>query len=186
MKLDVDQKVVCDVPDEIIQRLLDSIEESDWHVSDYRNAAGNMSDTHSIPIMHTPLCASGYCDMRPIDDIQPEPLYEKFYPHVEPILGLLGEHYQFAKYAAFMALLKPRGVVGLHPDKGHFLELCHRIHVPLLTNPGVAYHIDGKEYYWQRGKAYEFDNTRVHGVFNRSDDPRIHLVINLYPAELGV
>jgi len=181
MKLDVDHKVVGAVPDHLIQAILDVIDENDWRVSDYRNKAGNMGDTHSIPIMHTPLCFSGYCDMRPVNDIRPEPLYDKYHPVVKPVLDILGQHYEYAKYAAFLAYLKPRGVIGLHPDSGHFLTLCHRIHVPLLTNPGVAYVIEDNEYYWERGKIYEFDNTRVHGVANRSDEPRIHLVVNLYP-----
>lgn len=180
MKMSAPYVEVCAIDDGDIQRLLDAIDAADWHVADYRSAVGNMGDTHSIPIMHTPLCASGYCDMRPINDIKPEPLYDKFYPLIEPMLNELKGRYEFVKYAAFIAMLKPRGTVGLHRDSGHFLELCHRVHIPLQTNPKVAYRIDDQEYYWQRGKAYEFDNTRVHGVFNRSDEARIHLVINLY------
>jgi aspartyl/asparaginyl beta-hydroxylase (cupin superfamily) len=40
--------------------------------------------------------------------------------------------------------------------------------------------IDKNMYYWERGKIYEFDNTRLHGVYNNSNEYRIHLVINLY------
>ena len=47
-------------------------------------------------------------------------------------------------------------------------------------NPDVKYVIDDIEYYWEKGNIYEFDNMRLHGVINRSNQHRVHLVINLY------
>jgi hypothetical protein len=184
MKLAVPYIEICEVPEALTSNILNAISDDDWHASNYRKAAANMGDTSSVPIMHTPLCAAG-CGLgtEAIDAIEPQPLYDKYFPLIEPILDLLGEHYTYVKYAAFLAWLKPRGTIGLHPDGGGFTLRSHRIHVPIKTNPGVAYHIDGKDYHWPVGKAFEFDNSLVHGVFNRSDEPRIHLVINLYPEE---
>jgi hypothetical protein len=183
MKLAVPCIEICDVPNDLIVGMLDAIAEDDWHTSDYRNAADNMSGTNSIPIHHTPLCASGLCTDEPIKAIRKEALFDKFEPHFNPFLDLLRAHYEFGQYAAFLARLHPHKNIGMHPDKGNFLTKCHRIHFPLQTNPKVAYCIEDQEYYWQRGKAYEFDNTRLHGVKNRSDETRIHLVVNLYPKE---
>jgi len=180
MKLSVPYFEVCDVPKEPIGHILNEIEERDWHISDYRNGVGNMSGTNSIPIHHTPLCASGLCTDEPIKAIRQEVLFDKYAPLIAPFLNLLREYYRFNQYAAFLARLHPRSDIGMHYDGGNFLTKCHRIHVPLQTNPKVAYCIGDREYYWQRGKAYEFDNTRLHGVRNRSDEQRIHLVINLY------
>jgi hypothetical protein len=179
MKLAVPYIEVCEVPDELISGMLGAIAEEDWHVSDYRNAAGNMSGTNSIPIHHTPLCAT-CATGEAIKAIRKEVLFEKFEPLLNPFLDLLRGHYDFNQYAAFIARLHPRSDVGMHSDKGEFLETCHRIHFPLQTNQHVAYCIEDQEYYWQRGKSYEFDNTRIHGVKNRSDEIRIHLVVNLY------
>jgi hypothetical protein len=183
MKLSVDQKLVATVPTQLIQQFLSLVDENDWYVANYRDKAANMSDTNSIPLMHTPLCASGLNTMQPINDIKPELLYNKYKDVLTLILEELKKHYKFDKYSVFLARLKPRGVVGAHVDQGNFLTLCHRIHVPLKTNPNVAYVIDDKEYYWEAGNIYEFDNTRMHGVINRSDEYRIHLVVNLYPRE---
>jgi aspartyl/asparaginyl beta-hydroxylase (cupin superfamily) len=133
--------------------------------------------------MHTKLCVSGANDLFAIEDIKPEKLYEKYQDLLNLTLNELKKHYEFSKYSAFLARLKPNGVVGMHVDSGSFLTLCHRIHIPLKTNPAVSYVIDDKEYYWEPGNIYEFDNTRMHGVINRSDKYRIHLVINLYPKE---
>jgi hypothetical protein len=183
MKLAVPYIEICDVPEELISGMLGAIAEEDWHTSDYRNAAANMGNTNSIPIHHTPLCASGLCTDEPIKAIRKEILFDKFEPLLTPFLDLLREHYQFDQYAAFFARLHPHSDIGMHPDSGNFLTKCHRIHFPLQTNPKVAYCIEDQEYYWQRGKAYEFDNTRLHGVKNRSDEIRIHLVVNLYSLE---
>ena len=180
MKLDVEQKVVCELSDTIIENILGLFTEEDWHVSDYRNSAGGMSKTNTIPILHTPLCKTGQCDMGAIKALRKEPLYDKYFPHIQPILDLLKQYYEYKQYAIFITRLAPKAMINPHPDTGNFLELCNRIHVPLKTNPDVKYLIDKNSYYWERGKIYEFDNTRVHGVYNNSDEDRIHLIINLY------
>lgn len=185
MKLPVPYYEVCDVPQELIENILSIIDEQDWHVSDYRREAGNMGSTNSIPIHHTPLCATCQTE-EAIQSIRKEVLYDKFEPVLRPILDLLGTKFKYNQYAAFMARLEPQSEIGVHRDAGAFLETCNRIHIPLVTNPKVAYFIGGKEYYWPVGKAYEFDNTRLHGVRNRSNEYRIHLVVNLYDLESPV
>lgn len=180
MKLDIPYKQVTTVPEELLVALESSFTEEDWFTSDYRQAAGNMESTNSIPILHTPLCVKGGQGYKAIAGIREEKLYGKYAPLVEPIINLLKEHYTFNKHACFLARLAPYSNIGGHRDKGLFLELCNRIHVPIVTNPNVKYVIDSQQYYWERGKVYEFDNTRIHGVKNLSSKHRIHLVINLY------
>jgi hypothetical protein len=183
MKISVDQKLVAPISKNIINEFLSLIEENDWFVTRYRETVGSMSKTNSIPLMHTKLCASGFNTREAIDDIKPEALYDKYKDVLNLVLEELKKHYKFNKYAAFLARLNPRSAIDSHVDKGVFLTTCHRVHVPLQTNQSVAYAIDGKEYYWEAGNIYEFDNTKMHGVFNRSDEYRIHLVLNLYPEE---
>jgi len=180
MILDVAQKKVGQMPMHFIDALLDSIDEKDWYMDDYRNNVENMNFCNSIPILHTPLCASGRHDIEPIRSIRKEKLYDKFFPFISPMLEILRQHYTFRQYSCFISRLHPSGVIGEHRDTGSFLELCHRVHIPLKSNPQVRYVIDDKSYYWEPGKIYEFDNTRLHGVFNESQDYRIHLVVNLY------
>lgn len=180
MKLDVPYFEICDVPLDIVDNIVNKIEEQDWFLNDYRNDVGNMDDTNSIPIHHTPLCASGICDDRPIEAIRKELAYDKFFPLVEPVLEILKKHYDFNQYACFLARLKPGGEIGAHVDRGNFLTKCHRIHLPLVTHEKVEYMIDGKSYFWKKGTLFEFNNTLVHGVKNNSPIYRIHLVINLY------
>jgi hypothetical protein len=183
MKLNLDQKEICTIPNDIVDNFLYLLNENDWYVSNYRDKAGNMGDTNSIPLMHTKLCVSGANDMSAIEDIKPEQLYEKYKDALNSVLNELKKYYEFDKYSAFISRLKPQGVIGVHQDRGKFLTLCHRVHIPLKTNPKVAYVINNKEYYWKVGSAYEFNNTLSHGVINRSDEYRIHLIVNLYPKE---
>jgi hypothetical protein len=185
MKLAVPYIEICDVPEELVSGVLGAIAEEDWHTSDYRKGFPNLGACDSVLLRHSPLCGDRNCQTndRAIADIKNQPLYEKFASVFEPFLELLREHYIFNEYAAFVARMPAHSEVGMHFDSGNFLTKCHRIHFPLQTNPKVAYCIEDQEYYWQRGKAYEFDNTRLHGVKNRSDENRIHIVVNLYNLE---
>ena len=180
MKLQVAYKQVAAVPEELLVALESSFTDEDWFVSDYRQSVSNMSSTNTIPILHTPLCAVCVNGYKAIGDIKEEKLYSKYFPLVEPIINILKGYYTFNKYACFLVRLAPNSNVGMHIDSGLFLELCNRIHIPIVTNPKVKYVIDSHNYYWERGSIYEFDNTRKHGVRNESNDYRIHLVINLY------
>lgn len=165
----------------MIGKFLSKISEEDWYVSTYRDNIPTMLSTNSIPLHHTSLCASGLCNDDAINSIRKEPLFYKFEGELMTIIEILKEHYNFKQYAAFLARLDPESEIGEHVDSGNFLTKCHRIHIPLKTNPDVAYCIDNIEYHWPSGKIYEFDNTRLHSVKNRSKEQRIHLVVNLYP-----
>ena len=183
MKMDVPYIKVCDISTDILDNILNNIDEDDWFKWDYRKNVANMDDCNSIPIHHTPLCASGWNNMKPILNIRKEPSYDKYYPLIEPILERLKKYYDYNQYATFLARLRPNATIGFHCDSGNFLTLCHRIHVPLKTNPKVYYCIENAVYHWEKGSIYEFDNTRVHGVKNESIEDRIHLIINLYNLE---
>ena len=183
MKLDVPYKQLSTIPYDIIDNLVFNISENDWYISDYRNNATNMGNTNSIPIQHTEKCLGGEPGSA-IRNIKKEVLYDKYFPLIEPILDHLKQHYSYHTYTAFLARLDSKSEIGMHRDgNGPFLSLCHRIHVPIITNPDVKYVIDDVEYYWEKGNVYEFDNMRVHGVINRSEEYRVHLVINLYSLE---
>lgn len=179
MLLDVDYKCVGEISKQLITNLLNSINENDWFEDDYRKSVSNMQDCNSIPIRHALVCVFGY-GLESIKQIEKRKLFDKFFPHIEPILNELKKYYEFRQYACFISRLNPGGVIGMHPDTGAFLELCHRVHVPLKSNSKVRYVIENNSYYWEPGKIYEFDNTREHGVINESEEERIHLVLNLY------
>lgn len=172
-------KLITTVDNEVVDSILNTIAESDWFADDYRKTAGGMSKTNSIPIFHSSLCAVDKT-FETFKAVKKNKLYNKFIKKIYPILLHLKEFYDYNYYTAFISRLHPHSIIDIHSDSGLFLETCNRIHLPLETNENVKYHIDGKNYYWQKGNLYEFDNTLMHGVINDSDHYRIHLVINLY------
>ena len=78
-----------------------------------------------------------------------------------------------------LAELAPGAEITPHIDRGPALELVHRCHVPVVTNAGVDFFIDHLPHHLDAGKAYEFDNTRVHAVANRGLAPRVHLICDV-------
>lgn len=54
-----------------------------------------------------------------------------------------------------------------------------RIHVPVLTNPDVEFHLAGKRVVMGEGEVWYLDLSRPHRVANRGATPRMHLVIDL-------
>jgi aspartyl/asparaginyl beta-hydroxylase (cupin superfamily) len=83
-----------------------------------------------------------------------------------------------------LAELAPGGSVAEHVDAGAALTCVHRCHVPVVSNEDVDFIVDGERFNLKPGIAYEFDNTRKHGVHNRSETPRVHLICDIMPNEL--
>ena len=82
--------------------------------------------------------------------------------------------------------LGPHAKITPHKDGGAGVVLVHRLHVPVITNPGVKFFIDEIPHFLAPGVAYEFDNTRRHAVDNDSASPRVHLMCDILPAALVV
>ncbi|GAA5120283.1 aspartyl/asparaginyl beta-hydroxylase domain-containing protein [Luteolibacter yonseiensis] len=53
-----------------------------------------------------------------------------------------------------------------------------RVHVPVITNPGVEFFLDGKRIIMNEGECWYLDLNRPHRVRNRGESDRIHLVID--------
>lgn len=53
-----------------------------------------------------------------------------------------------------------------------------RIHVPVTTNPGVEFHLDGAPIEMVPGEAWYLDLNLRHAVVNAGPVPRVHLVVD--------
>jgi hypothetical protein len=69
-----------------------------------------------------------------------------------------------------------------HVDENPSSRIPHKIHLPLITNPGVIFRIDGAPYHLAAGSAYELNNLLPHSVHNESDTARVHLIFDCYPV----
>lgn len=82
-----------------------------------------------------------------------------------------------------LARMPAGGVIKPHRDANPAAKWPHKIHVPLMTNEGVVFTIDGVHYHLPEGEAVEVDNMAVHAVENRGAEDRIHLIFEYYDAD---
>jgi len=81
---------------------------------------------------------------------------------------------------AMLARLRARGVIDRHVDSAQTNLRTHKIHVPLVTNPGVVMSLGDSEHQLAFGRAYEVNNVIVHGVRNDGDTDRIHFIFEVF------
>lgn len=76
--------------------------------------------------------------------------------------------------------IKPGAAVGLHRDiSGGGAMGVARFHVPVVTNPGVVFMIDGHWITMAPGEVWSLDTTYPHAVTNRGEAARVHLIIDV-------
>ena len=72
------------------------------------------------------------------------------------------------------------GVIREHRDYGlGYAEGEVRLHVPVITNPDVAFHLRNRRVDMAVGETWYLDLGQPHRVVNRGATDRIHLVIDL-------
>jgi hypothetical protein len=65
-----------------------------------------------------------------------------------------------------------------HVDFNYHWYTRVRIHVPIITNPGVQFHCGKDSLHMQAGECWIFNSWRRHRVANASEQDRVHLVID--------
>ena len=74
--------------------------------------------------------------------------------------------------------LTPGATVAHHTDSHYFWRNHLRLHIPILTEPEVAFFCANEQVHMAAGESWTFNNWVDHSVENRSDKTRIHLVID--------
>lgn len=77
-----------------------------------------------------------------------------------------------------LMVLEPGGVIQKHTDSFLSNDIA-RLHVPIITNPGVEFYIDGRRCHWNPGELWYGDFSRPHWGMNRGNDPRVHMVLDV-------
>lgn len=93
------------------------------------------------------------------------------------------ETFQAPVVHARLNRLRPGAAIPPHRDYGDqrwsYERGYVRIHVPLITDEGVSFFVDGDRIGMQPGEAWYIDVCRRHGVENRSGVACVHLVLDL-------
>lgn len=74
--------------------------------------------------------------------------------------------------------LAPGADVRPHIDTSYHWRTHLRIHIPVVTNPGVLFTCDGESVHMRPGECWLFDSFRLHTVRNSGSKKRIHLVLD--------
>ncbi|HEX2764388.1 MAG TPA: aspartyl/asparaginyl beta-hydroxylase domain-containing protein [Allosphingosinicella sp.] len=79
--------------------------------------------------------------------------------------------------------LAPGAEVPAHVDAHYYWRTHWRIHIPVVTNPGVSFTCGGDSVHMAPGECWVFDSFRWHDVQNRGGDRRVHLVLDTVGGE---
>ncbi len=75
------------------------------------------------------------------------------------------------------------GEATAHADVNYYWTQRVRVHIPVLTYPGVRFICGAREVFMDHGECWIFDTWRRHNVLNPDDRPRIHLVVDTVGSE---
>ena len=80
---------------------------------------------------------------------------------------------------AILVMLKSNSKIDRHIDKDQSLSICHRVHIPIITNENVLFEIDSEVKNLKEGEMWEINNSeKAHSVLNISNTDRIHLIVD--------
>ncbi len=100
-------------------------------------------------------------------------------PYIKEILADLGAVWGRSRLMG----LAPGAVVPEHVDVGYYWRTHIRIHIPVVTNPQVAFSCDKETVHMAPGECWLFDSFCLHNVRNGGDQKRIHLVLDTVGGE---
>lgn len=70
-----------------------------------------------------------------------------------------------------------------HVDINYYWRTHVRVHIPVITNPGVQFSCGGETVHMQAGECWVLDTFRRHQVRNTGREQRIHLVLDTVGGE---
>ncbi|MBL6751218.1 MAG: sulfotransferase [Nevskia sp.] len=93
-------------------------------------------------------------------------------PYIRQVLSSFGVVWSRSR----LMRLAPGASVPEHSDTNYHWFNRVRVHIPVTTEPEVAFHCDGQTVHMAAGDAWIFDNWRRHSVYNGGTRDRVHLV----------
>lgn len=105
---------------------------------------------------------------------QDTPLLEQL-PYMRTVIeGIPGE-----KESIRLMALYPGAEIKPHKDLGcAYADGVYRIHIPIYTDPAVEFYLDGERVVMEEGSCWYLDFSKTHQIINRSEQVRVHLVID--------
>ncbi len=150
-----------------------------WQAQQYRQKAYSVHE-------HTESLVLVFCQGWPEMQITREPAWDPLQAVAVPLMhDIIGNHFPPGGtiIRAMAAKLKAGGIIAPHRDTHPSFIHSHRIHVPITTNNGVRFMINGRPYRFEVGNAYEINNQRNHSVMNRGKQDRVTFIFDYLPPQ---
>jgi hypothetical protein len=178
VKFDATMRDLGEIPVAGLKETILAQDAQAWSECDMRQRSYDVHhDTESIVLL--------FCDQR-----WPDPAVSRMagWPRLSAVAEPLMHDIIARCYApggvilrAMAAKLKVGGRIAPHIDSQPSFAGSHRIHLPVTTNPGVRFTIDGRPCLMQVGRAYEINNQLPHSVMNAGSEDRITFIFDYVP-----
>lgn len=130
----------------------------DWRSISLRSASGSSNDIYALPSQ----------------TFQNTPVLDKV-PYIKQII----DSWHCELEAVRLLALAPGSFIKPHQDPGcGYHDGFFRIHIPIVTNPGVRFTIDGDELHLKAGECWYMDFSRTHSIINEGATTRVHIIID--------
>lgn len=159
-----------------IKEIILSLPEEDWFKFEVRNESyKEHSHTHAICLYSDP----DEDDVVYAEQIKNEEMLTLFSDELKKLHEKYSTIYKKGTFSRILfTRMNEDSKIPTHCDNGKHLRYCRRTHIPIVTNSEVDFCVDGKVFNLEENKSYEFDNTRMHSVYNNSNQKRVHLIID--------
>jgi aspartate beta-hydroxylase len=103
--------------------------------------------------------------------------YLELTPYVREILDGLRVPVRGVRFSSLAA----GATVPEHTDQPYGVPIGWvRLHIPVITSDRTGLVLNGADYRWKLGEFWYADFGRPHSVYNKGDQPRVHLIIDSY------
>lgn len=154
-------------------RDFESVQEVQWTA--HFNTAGYEGDWRVIPLYAPDGNPNNIFAMQLEDtELAPTPLMDHC-PYFRQLIQ------RFHCPLLSVRLLKLGVGAEIKPHRDHELGYengCFRLHIPITTNPGVSFMLDGERLNMLPGECWYTNVNYVHSVANKGQSDRVHLVID--------
>lgn len=103
-----------------------------------------------------------------------------FLPHTTALINRVLDGLPVATVGNVLAVsLKPGGEVLPHIDEGPYPEHFERFHIAVTSPKGNWFKVDDELYSPEQGDIFFFNHRVTHSVGNPSEEPRIHIIVDV-------
>jgi hypothetical protein len=177
MKTGFEQQIIFQYDETFIKEYLlknwDSLwkdipERKEWYAQD----STDITLLYNLPDSLTEVFSKFYINEKLIKEMNLQELFTKLTLETGKRLG-----------RAMLIKLPAKKSIASHIDRGHHLETCDRIHLPIITDDKVSFIINETVYPMPAGTLARINNNIEHSVLNKSENDRVHLVMDFINSD---